>query len=315
MSALGTPRQRWLHPWKSADLDRLACEIRDFEAKLYATPEETRNNLWLEASRACLSSAREELGRGSADTGWSLLHAARRWEAFWATPERCLAWACELRNETAKKLTGSWRQRAAEELLKPSPEGSIAAPSLYLAAQMRDEAARNEFRAASLISRHVTLLVVGLIGILSGIGLYAWWSPLPLGEIDGLQAGGIGILVPVMLFGGLGGALSAIIPLPGKWRGLRHPERLMDVPITFVRPLLGAAAALGIFAVTRAGVFSFGDGSARAVLALAFVSGFSEKFFISAIGKAAPPEVEKRREGALPTDREPFTPNAGVLPS
>ena len=66
----------------------------------------------------------------------------------------------------------------------------------------------------------------------------------------------------------------------------RIPDQLADWPVTTLRPLLGAAAATGIALMVQAGVVSFGEPEDQevALLAVAFLAGFSERWFLGIIG-------------------------------
>ncbi|HYN82287.1 MAG TPA: hypothetical protein VES88_12350 [Gemmatimonadaceae bacterium] len=96
----------------------------------------------------------------------------------------------------------------------------------------------------------------------------------------------------VMLLGALGGALSAVRSTSGG-SDRKIPESRFAAPITFLRPIIGASAAIGVALLLQAGVGKLGDGSKIALLAAAFAAGFSEKWFLSLIEQVTSGEKEK----------------------
>jgi hypothetical protein len=88
----------------------------------------------------------------------------------------------------------------------------------------------------------------------------------------------------VALFGALGGSLSALrsVTTAGQEGGrTRNPEQVQAWYVTVVRPLVGAAAALGVFVVLAPDVTS-----TAAMLGVAFAAGFSEALIVRAVESA-----------------------------
>jgi hypothetical protein len=99
----------------------------------------------------------------------------------------------------------------------------------------------------------------------------------------------IGFVALVAVFGALGACLSAIQSLGRVGAHGRIPEHVASSIITITRPALGAAAALGVYAIAASGLLNIsleGEEAHLTVLALAFAAGFSERLVLSAVGAA-----------------------------
>ena len=99
----------------------------------------------------------------------------------------------------------------------------------------------------------------------------------------------VGFTALVAVFGALGACLSAIQSLGRAGAGGRIPEHVASSIITITRPALGAAAALGVYAIAASGLLNISLDEQEAhltILALAFAAGFSERLVLSAVGTA-----------------------------
>jgi len=90
----------------------------------------------------------------------------------------------------------------------------------------------------------------------------------------------------VLVLGALGGATSGLVTLLGHEAQARIPDVLAKRYLIWLRPLTGAAAALGVITILRAGL-----GGARiapeVTFAVAFVAGFSERLVSRAVESAS----------------------------
>lgn len=99
----------------------------------------------------------------------------------------------------------------------------------------------------------------------------------------------VGFVALVAVFGALGACLSAIQSLGHAGATARIPEHVASSAITITRPALGAAAALGVYAIAASGILNIaleGEEAHLTILALAFAAGFSERLVLSAVGAA-----------------------------
>ncbi len=90
----------------------------------------------------------------------------------------------------------------------------------------------------------------------------------------------------VMLLGGLGAAVSGVLLPVGEDRNRKIPDLRAQYPVTWVRPLIGAAAALIVVTILRSGIGGVAiDASAVPVAALA--AGFSERILGQSVAMAS----------------------------
>ena len=106
------------------------------------------------------------------------------------------------------------------------------------------------------------------------------------------------VLGYVVLFGMMGGCLSGAWSISKTANATRIPERLLDWTATVARPLLGAGAAVAAFTLLNAGVLP-SEKHPWAVLAVAFLAGFSERYLL----KAMPADDRGSDDGNTRRDR------------
>jgi hypothetical protein len=155
---------------------------------------------------------------------------------------------------------------------------------LYYALQIRDEHSTNVYRRISLLRWQLTAISAVLVLTLASILVLAAWKPIALTE----PPDGPRMWVWVLLFGTLGGCLTSLLSA-GKPSGVaRIPEQRSQFLVAAARPLVGGAAALFAYALFAAGIVRLGTGErAAALLALAFVAGFSERLVTGAAESVA----------------------------
>jgi hypothetical protein len=213
--------------------------------------------------------------------GWSLLLEAQRSEIGALDDEQRHARAIALRAEAGKKLP-EWRKAAAAELLQGKEGESVH--RIKEATLVRNEHFHNQYHKLDLARQQIIILTTILFAALTSLVAVVGLGLFRIGE---LRTGDLGWLdlVTVMLLGAVGGALSAVRSLTGRPER-RIPEELADWPVTALRPLLGAAAATGVALMAQAGVVRFGppENQQFALLAVAFLAGFSERWFLGIIG-------------------------------
>ncbi len=205
-----------------------------------------------------------------------------------------LAQAKALRREaTRTKLASAWRADLIGELLS-SEQIEDQLPSdvenvrwrVTEAARHRDEDGHNRHYKVALVrgqrSLLLGILVVCIALVLTLAAVVDWDGDL--GDPP------IGFVALVAVFGALGACLSAIQSLGRVGaHGGRIPEYVASSLVTITRPALGAAAALGVYAITVSGLLNIsleGEEAHLTGLALAFAAGFSERLVISAVGTA-----------------------------
>jgi hypothetical protein len=275
----------------SPQLDRLRSSINetwiDFDARIARAGANALTEAWARAACRLLLSAEGCLAARKAEPGWAALSAAQR--EILSDPndiDRLLYAAIVLRQELDK--VGGWRAKAIADLvcddkghlqssLKQEPRRVIEAIAL------RDDSFNTTYfkillRRRSLTQLFLLLLVVITVTIvLSASGAL----PEPLADTS--------MLIAVVLFGALGASVSVAQGLLTLDLSSKIPAQQLGSFVVWMRPTIGAAAALLAFVLLHANttlkIFVWDTTNTVLILVLAFVAGFSERFIVGAIEK------------------------------
>jgi hypothetical protein len=283
---------------------RLTASVENFEADLKYRVDrqpELRGSPWEEILHAQLETVREHHRRGEIDAAWRCFTAVARRDLEKASAAELTTRAGALRREAASgKLSSTWRSETIIDLLETDEiEGKLPESiddvrwRLNEATRLRDEDADNRYYKVALVrgQRSLLLLIlVGCIAIILGLAAAVDWA-------GDLHDPSVGFVALVAVFGGLGACLSAIQSLGRAGAGGRIPEHVASSLITITRPTLGAAAALGVYAIAASGLLNISLEEQEAhltILALAFAAGFSERLVLSAVGAATGAERNEK---------------------
>lgn len=260
------------------ELSRKICE---------ATGPKEDKPCWAVSAEMLLEASREALVQHRVDKGWKSLHAALRMEIFGYDDPELMTAAKTIRREAAK--FGKWRRKAIFDLLgDPECKHDIlddfppTFAAVYGSALIRDEAYHNQW--VKIAVRKKTLFFLWWFNITSvlAIPLLSYWKILPEDLTNWKE------LVIVILAGFLGASLTTILTLTKKSISENIPDQVLGGVVTINRPVIGAAAALASYFLIKAGyfemVFNIDKISLFQIITIAFVSGFSERFFVGAIG-------------------------------
>ena len=272
---------------------RLTASVENYEADVSCRLErqpELRGSPWEKAIRGQLETVRAHHRRGEIDAAWRCFTPAARRELEVADEAEIVTRAGALRHEAASgKLSATWRSQLIIELLD-SEQIKADLPDqiedvrrrVAEATRIRDEDADNRYYRVALVRGQRSLLLLILlvcVAVVLALAAAVEW--------DGdLHDPPVGFVALVAVFGALGACLSAIQSLGRAGTQGRIPEHVASSLITITRPALGAAAALGIYAITASGILntSVDDEEAHlTVLALSFAAGFSERLVLSAV--------------------------------
>lgn len=291
---LGRLRARWMRVLSSTRYDRLEGSLRIARAEIgrrldTAAPSSSATPGWKKAAVDLLTEAEDALNRGKMDQSWKLLHAARRMEVYGIeNKEELTAVTATLRAE-AEKLK-SWRQSAVLAIVgtrdKPVVCGASAVAEAVL---VRDDHFNNQGYKDRLIRTQILLLALTLAGVMAAILGLAYAGRLPL---DQTLPRTFASLMAVMLFGTLGGTISAMLRASDTTLSARIPEITSTSRVTFMRILMGGASAVVVHFALQSqltGIFNQQLAAAVAVLTpptayiVAFASGFSERLVLRAV--------------------------------
>ena len=273
---------------KSIRVRRLLRSIRslgmELERKIeYQKQEGNLDPTWANAARTLLNAAEDAMSEGNINTGWKYLHAAGRMEIFGLNEKELQIKATLLRHE-AEKLS-SWRKAATYDLLgdPKRPKQTISKETIYQAAVLRDEHSGNLYLKIDRRRRSLLNTFIGLSGILVLLPFLLEF------KVFQDQIWNSNILWEVELFGALGALLSVSMTLTRASVKAKIPDQLIGSFVTWMRPVIGASAAVAIFIFLRANllgsiVSSELNNSIYGILTISFVAGFSERFIIKAVG-------------------------------
>jgi hypothetical protein len=186
-----------------------------------------------------------------------------------------------------KKIDG-WRADAIKDLVaKFDQSGGCEKPSnvhfIIDAIALRDDYSQNTWYKISLRRRHLVILCVILWSALAICFFASLSGRLP----DFLDESSL--VAAVLIFGVLGASVSVAQSLVDDRIDSRIPMQQVGSFLIWMRPGIGAAAALLMLAVIKANVhlqiLREGAISDPVIVALAFAAGLSERFIVGAVDK------------------------------
>jgi ADP-ribose pyrophosphatase YjhB (NUDIX family) len=265
--------------------DRLKSAIDTFtiELKLKAKLSNQLNTDAFNSINELLKKAMNSLNEKKIDNGWKFFHSANRLESYILDSDDLKVKARMLLSETNKsdKLS-PWRKGAINKLLmdKRGIKPSLTQAEVCQAYFIRDESFNNLYIRLRLLRNQFLTLEVLLFLVLTLImclpSIPKTTKDTPLFSKD--------ILAAVILFGLLGGTVSAILSTAKTSTKTKISEQIATSMITLMRVLVGAASALAVYTFLRAGViFSEMLPSVGLIMAMSFASGFSERLVKQAV--------------------------------
>lgn len=244
---------------------------------------------WKDAALSLLFKARGALEWGQVDEGWKLLHAARRLEIFGMDPAEVEGFGAVVRVEAGK--LNLWRRKAIEELIGSAEKVRPPVANIARAALLRDEHYNNQAYKDQLIRTQNLSLAAILVAVIAGIMVLLYKRLLFLGPEPAPAT--FSTLAAVMLFGNLGGTISAMLRASDSMAAAaRIPELTSANRVTFMRILMGGASAVVIYLALQSQLTGlFNQDFARTMTELkpqttyvvAFVAGFSERLVLRAV--------------------------------
>ena len=279
-------------PWK-----RLRSAIKGYEEELRArTTLRAAPKPNFQPSLNLLTHANIALEDGDIDQGWRLLLAQRVEILQMAEPATV---APEIANEALK--LNPWRKAAITELLtqrngKPIDRQDVFRASLLLHEHFHNEAYKDGLRRGNAL-RLAILMTVVLIAIF-WLGYSGHLADVASLKADSPTEDWRSVLATIGTIGLLGAIVSAITNLPTAEASARIPEMASSFRVMILRLFMGPASAIVLYFVIRS---SFAQSIVKvdrldgyAILVIAFVAGFSERFVLRVIERIAPDRARAR---------------------
>jgi len=278
----------------STESERLLAEIEEFAIEL------KRRNVpgasWAAAAEELLGRARAERAAGRYGSAWSHLNAAKRETIDSFDACELEIWTARLRDEADAKLT-NWRKGAITALLATPPNAAkcmdvkASDPAVALGRRKLKEARqifdeymgnsywkidilkREAFRAGGVLAVALILAAVALIlrEIAAPSAPYGTWT------FD---------IVATMILGALGAAVSGALKPLNADRAARIPDLRAQTSLSFVRPIVGAGAAVIVVTILSSGIGGL-KVDIVALPAAALVAGFSERLLTGSVAAAS----------------------------
>jgi hypothetical protein len=258
----------------------------DFDHQIRCYGRKRLETSWAQSAVHNLLDAEQKLAAGKTAPGWISTHAAQR--AILSNPEnpeRAVRAAVALRREK-EKVTG-WRANVITDLIGDSngcTPVDIAKHQRHIveALAVRDDYFRNNYFKISLRRRHLIQVACFLwFGILACV-VASYRGVLPPPYDDRQQ------VLLVVLFGILGACLSVAQGLLASDVSARIPAQQTGAFVVWVRPAIGAAAALMALAVLDSRFLTLDTSLPGVTYLFAFAAGYSERFIVGAIEKMNP---------------------------
>jgi hypothetical protein len=290
-------------------------ELESLKTNKDAISGVSKNVDWRSPAEGLLKNAKQAAKDRNTEIGWRCLKAADRFMHFGLAehaPEvlysKEKSYLIEAKDE--KKGLSKWRKDSIIELLdvkeekEPSEGGSpgitketnegnntlIRVYRIIEAKKLLDEHFDNVYQKQSIIKNRLLWL--------SGIGFLAivlWMIlnlPVPIIQSEGndpldsaFSDNSIKFWLAIVFSGILGSILSSFTSAIGYEKGSSIPSELSSNVLAFARLMVGALSAIVITVFLTAEILNFQPKNYAFILALAIVSGFSDRFLISAIEK------------------------------
>ncbi len=225
-----------------------------------------------------LDYARAALEKHRIYAGWEFLQSFER-----EMVDEFKGTALRLRLESAKaeasKKLKNWRACAADEAGKSGDN----AQDQELRDRLREilyhvhTQSQNEYFNIEQIKKQSRVIAVFLVG--SALLLFELSNFITAG-VDGIDVDAFRL---GMLSGVFGGMLSVAYTVMRSDPSTRIPQLKASLGLTITRPLFGPLVTFAILMLMHQGFLSFGDNTMAALVALSFLGGFSERWFLGLV--------------------------------
>jgi hypothetical protein len=287
----------------SPEYDRLASSIARnrtrFEAMQRLTcVDNADGNDWVLIADRNLRKAEQDSETGHFDNAWiALTEAKQSMLRGPLSPQAANTIAITLRREADAKLSG-WRAKAVRDLICDA-ENEVRVDladrreNLVEALRLLDDQFETTRHRISLRRRHLQNLLCFLLLALVAIGTLSALGHLP-GKFSDIY-----LFLNVMLGGVIGACLSVAQSLMQSDLDKRIPSQMVGAFVVWMRPIVGAAAAIAAFALIEANaalkLFTLGVLDDPSVLfAIALLAGYSERFIMGALDHLSDTLGEKK---------------------
>lgn len=282
---------------KNLSLLRLGYSIEKFERELEVLIEQAKSRSnnhpslnWQTLSSDLLKLAKEAHERGDQDRGWPIFKAAERFSYFGLEtselPFEASAILAEATDGT--KMLSGWRRAAILLALADKDEklrGTLSHREVVVAKRILDEHFDNRYHKHTILKRRLVMLTVTSL-----IAAVAWIAYPPLSPLLSAQSQFAGVLagrrlwLAVVLMGIMGALVSGFSTSMGSSQKLaRIPDELIASTVTMARISMAVITSVVVSVFLVSGLLNLPTPSPGVLLAVAFVSGFSDRLVLRAV--------------------------------
>lgn len=236
----------------------------------------------LASARARLADARAAGRQGRFYLAWDLVQQAERLLSPWLPEaQQQLRFRC-LQVEALDKL-GGWRRQAAEAVA----QAGFSAEGLGTLLELVHQDSQNRQHKLALLQAQcatVLGLLAGALGLIlaeAARGGYGWvWNEGQFGSEELPR-----VLWSCLLVGLFGSLVSMCFRLADTPQDHKIPQLRSSFVVLTLRAVVGASAAVPLVFLVHSGLVQLGP--AKVLVGASFLAGFSERWFVAMLDKAA----------------------------
>lgn len=264
---------------QTADQARLRTQLSLFARELEALTARTRSAgaPWAVAAESLLADATQAFVAGELAESYRLLSAARRQSYDGRGRDELGLEAAAIEDAARTHLPEAEASRLAKQLGALKPSDRLEKVRLHLAAarEQVDEAAIAHDERARVAARGLFHIGVLLAALIAGGAVAAWLATSLADEGEALR--NLDNYLTICALGGLGVALSLLLP----WRRATGRAAVVDflhpLDVTFLRLVLGIGVAVAVVTVLQSDLQAGLDLGGVKAYPWAIAAGFSER--------------------------------------
>ncbi|GEM45122.1 hypothetical protein [Deinococcus cellulosilyticus] len=260
--------------------------LHEFQALAGRQPAVPSPINWQTQVRELLELVMQAMQHRALDLGWRLLKTAQRYLVYGFTQEEIQIKAAEvLREISDPKINSPWRKDAARSILTDCDQlrENISPQALAEVMQLLHDYQNSVYHVLHLQNRRLQLLSLYTTGaVLAWVLLGPDIKAFTTSQVYPLTQPKLQWLI-VLLLSWIGAAISGFVSSFKQVRSNTIPSEISEYTLTFARFALAGLSSIALFTVLGAGIIDQSKLTYDVLLALALVSGFSERLVTRAV--------------------------------
>lgn len=291
----------WIVRWPRIDLDRIdderfASAVDRFQLQMKALQPDHETATAFQFASSFVEIAKNHWDASQHEAAWTAYKGAERCLVELLDEDGLLLEQQQVLLESREKLSG-WRKATVEQLLasssdEPTPMNDLSRRAfvrrLQFARRVLDEQTDNTYLRTHVLRGHLRRAGVVLVVV-----MLLMWAAIAMAQATGWTPDRVqdpftdpwqfAVLAGL---GAFGAAVSGVVRFMTADTEWRIPQLKAERVLIWLRPVVGAAAALVVIGVLESGLGGL-QLDAQAVLAIAVVSGFTETLVSRAVTQAS----------------------------